>query len=439
MTPSHGRSEEDGEFLLGASGQPLRDRYGRPIRRRGPRHSGPEQAPREEAPRPPEAEPTRVLPPRNQAPKNQPPARPAETRMLADNDAPARPRQYIPSPEERRAAAREQARQRAYETRRAEPFPEEREAPRPRRRRRGGFRLPRPRGCGCTLPIVVLLVALVGLVVWGDARLTRVVYQPPEPIASTAGANWLLVGSDSREGLDEEDRARLGTGDVEGSGRTDTIMVLHLPTFGTPTLVSLPRDSYVEVPGYGMDKLNAAFAYGGPPLLTQTVEQATGLSIDHYAEIGMGGLAGVADAVGGVEICPDEPIDDPLANLSIEAGCQTLDGPDALGYVRTRATANGDLDRVERQREFFSALTDKITSPATLINPFRALPLFSRVAGSFTVGDGDHVWHLARVALAMHGGLNTETAPIATFMDTDVGNVVVWDDAAAEELFGSLR
>ncbi|KKO82875.1 hypothetical protein AAV33_09620, partial [Corynebacterium otitidis] len=67
MTPSHGRSEEDGEFLLGASGQPLRDRYGRPIRRRGPRHSGPEQAPREEAPRPPEAEPTRVLPPRNQA------------------------------------------------------------------------------------------------------------------------------------------------------------------------------------------------------------------------------------------------------------------------------------------------------------------------------------------------------------------------------------
>src|SRR5699024_10809470 len=113
----------------------------------------------------------------------------------------------------------------------------------------------------------------------------------------------LLVGSDSRQGLSEEDQAELGTGGDVGIGRTDTIMLLHIPRSGSAQLVSIPRDSYVNVPGFGSDKINAAFTYGGPQLLAQTVEEATGVGIDHYAEIGMGGLANVVDSVGGVEIC----------------------------------------------------------------------------------------------------------------------------------------
>ena len=99
-------------------------------------------------------------------------------------------------------------------------------------------------------------------------------------------------------------------------------------------MVSIPRDSYVEIPGYGSDKINAAFVEGGAPLLAQTVEQATGLRMDHYAEIGFDGFAVMVDAVGGVTMCPAEPIDDPLAGINLPAGCQELDGRSALGYVR---------------------------------------------------------------------------------------------------------
>ena len=99
----------------------------------------------------------------------------------------------------------------------------------------------------------------------------------------------------------------------------------------------------------------------------------------------------------------------------------------------------GDLDRVERQREFFAALLDKITSPATLANPFRAVSLVNHTAQSFMVNEDDHVWHLARVALAMSSGVETQTIPVGGFMDTAVGNVVLWDEAGAQELFSSMQ
>ena len=271
-----------------------------------------------------------------------------------------------------------------------------------------------------------MLVLALAVTLWADSRLNRIDASPEPAVSGTAGTNWLLVGSDSRQGLSEEDLDRLGTGGDLGVGRTDTIMLLHIPFRGESQLVSLPRDSFVSIPGYGQDKINAAFTYGGPKLLAATVEQNTGLSIDHYAEIGMGGLANVVDAVGGVELCLDQPIIDPLANLDVQAGCQTMDGPTALGYVRTRATPQADLDRVQRQREFFGALIESATSPGTLLNPFRLVPLVSETAGTFTVGEGDHVWHLARLALSMRGGVETTTVPVAGFADYAVGNVVLW-------------
>ena len=307
----------------------------------------------------------------------------------------------------------------------------------------GNFRLPRlrPRGClsGLAWTLVVVFVLAVAGTFWLDSRLNRVAADPPQHIAATSGTNWLLVGSDSRTGLSEADAQRLGTGGDIGSMRTDTIMLLHIPLTGKATLVSLPRDSYVNIPGYGMDKINAAFTFGGPQLLTQTVEEATGLRIKHYAEIGMGGLANVVDAVSGIEVCPKEPIQDPLAHLDIQAGCQKVDGPTALGYVRTRATAMGDLDRVQRQREFFAALVKKVSSAGTLANPFRLLPTITTVTGSFTVGEKDHVWNLARVALAMRSGVTTETVPVGGFGNYDVGSVVLWDEEGSQQLFNSLK
>ncbi|MDV7264416.1 LCP family protein, partial [Rhodococcus oxybenzonivorans] len=188
----------------------------------------------------------------------------------------------------------------------------------------------------------MLILALAGMTYYLDTSLNRVdaLADYDGRVGDTPGTNWLLVGSDSRTGLTPEQEQELSTGGNSGPDRTDTIIVMHLPSSGGPaTMVSIPRDSYVSIPGYGEDKINASFAFGGPQLLVQTVEEASGLHIDHYAEIGFGGFAGIVDAIGGVEMCLDAPIDDPLAGINLAPGCQELSGSDALGFVRTRATA----------------------------------------------------------------------------------------------------
>lgn len=409
-TTPHSNDPRDnaGEFVLGKDGKPIVDRYGRPIRRRA-------AASRRHDPADPHPGAfTRVEPERA---SYQPRRAPEHPRSV-----PARPAQQPP----RRARVRQR--------------PAPRQAPqavpvqvsRPKGRRQA--KLP---GCGAVLLLVIAL--LLASVLLADARLNRIDAMPEQQIRGTSGTNWLLVGSDSRTGLSEKDVERLGTGGDLGTVRTDTIMLMHLPIRGKPTLVSIPRDSYVAVPGYGYDKINAAFAIGGPELLVETVEQNTGLRVDRYAEIGMGGLAGVVDAAGGVEICVAEPIDDPLANINLQPGCQTMDGATALGYVRTRATAQGDIDRVARQREFMTTLVERVLSPGVLLNPFRMARLLWASPALLTVDSGDHVWNLARIVLALRGGLETETVPIGGFTDTEVGNVVLWDDAEAEALFESLR
>ncbi|KEI45544.1 LCP family protein [Saccharopolyspora rectivirgula] len=291
----------------------------------------------------------------------------------------------------------------------------------------------------------MLLLVLVGFLAYVDFSLKREDALPADGNrpADGPGTNWLLVGSDSRDGLDAERQAELGTGGVAGR-RTDTVVLVHIPEGdGKPTMVSLPRDSYVPIPGHGKDKLNAAFAYGGPQLLARTVETATGVRIDHYAEIGLGGFADMTDAIGGVDICVEEPMQDPKANLDLQAGCQTLDGPQALGYVRTRASARGDLDRVERQREFLAALTEKASSPEVFLNPVRLLPLVLNTSGAFLVDRGDHVWHLASLAFAMNGIASgegtTTTVPVGGFGETSDGaSVLKWDSDKAGALFDAL-
>jgi anionic cell wall polymer biosynthesis LytR-Cps2A-Psr (LCP) family protein len=163
------------------------------------------------------------------------------------------------------------------------------------------------------------------------------------------------------------------------------------------------------------------------------VENATGLRIDHYLEIGFLGVVSVVDAVGGVYMCVPESIEDPKAALDIEEGCQTLDRATALGYVRTRATASSDFGRVERQRAFISALLDKVTSPAVLLNPFRLVPLATGLSSSIAVDTGTHVWHLAALGFAMRGldPSNSTTVPVRD-------GVVNWDKKRASVLFKAL-
>lgn len=291
--------------------------------------------------------------------------------------------------------------------------------------------------------LLTLVVATLGTGYWIDTNLRRIpalAYYAERPSAGR-GTTWLLVGSDSRTGLSPEQQAELATGGDMGDGRTDTILLVHVAGIGssTPTtMVSIPRDSYVAIPGYGEDKINAAFALGGAPLLAQTVEQATGLRLDHYAEIGFAGFAEMVDAVGGVTMCPAEPISDPLAGIDLAPGCQKLDGRTALGYVRTRATPRADLDRMTNQRAFMSALMHRVASPVVLANPLRWYPMAHAASGTVTVDEGAHVWDLARLAWAMHGTVTTTTVPIGEFTSGDSGSVVVWDEDAASRLFSAI-
>jgi LCP family protein required for cell wall assembly len=309
----------------------------------------------------------------------------------------------------------------------------------PAKRRRRLFRRRR-------LAMLLALLILLPLVVLGvsDYRLHRQDVWPAASTrpAATPGSDWLIVGSDSRAGLSAAQRKQLATGSAAGQ-RTDTMMLLHIPTSGAPTLVSLPRDSYLPIPGHGQNKLNAAYAFGGARLLVQTVEAATGIRLDHYVEIGFGGLYDLVNAVGGVPMCLDSSAKDPKAALNVKAGCQTLDGQQALGYSRSRASARGDLDRVSHQRGLITALLHKATSPMTLLNPVHDYRLVADGPGALGVADGDHLTDLARLAWAARSlgdGGTTTTVPIGrVYRVTGVGDVLSWDAARARAMFDALR
>jgi LCP family protein required for cell wall assembly len=317
--------------------------------------------------------------------------------------------------------------------------PPPRPAAKTRRKRRWGRLL------ALSLPIALLLAGagILGEALWFDRSLRReqALNDYADRPATDRGTNWLIVGSDSRQGLTVEQQKDLATGGDIGDGRTDTILLIHVPALGSSTratAVSIPRDSYVPIPGHGKDKINAAFAMGGAPLLTQTVEQATGLRFNHYAEIGFGGFAGLVDALGGVTLCLPKPISDPLAGIDLPAGCQKLDGSSALGYVRTRDTPRADLDRMVNQRQFMSALLHRAASPAVWLNPWRWYSVPHAAVGALTVNQGDHVWDLARLGWALNGSITAITVPIGEFTDSDAGSVVVWNHDAARELFDAL-
>jgi LCP family protein required for cell wall assembly len=321
----------------------------------------------------------------------------------------------------------------------AGPPPQRRRKLRPRRKRAWGQLI------SLSLVIVVLLVSagILGGTLWMETALHRqpVLTDYPGRPASGRGTNWLLVGSDSRQGLTVEQQQALATGGDTGNGRTDTMLLVHVPVFGsrTPTtMVSIPRDSYVPIPGYGRDKINAAFAMGGAPLLAQTVEQATGLRLDHYAEVGFSGFAVLVDALGGVTVCPAAPMNDPLAGIDLAAGCQELNGRDALGYVRSRDTPRADLDRMVNQRQFMFAVLHRAASPAVWLNPWRWYSVAHAATSALTVDKGDHAWDMARLGWALHGSTTALTVPVGEFTGRDVGSVVVWDHEKAAQLFDAL-
>jgi LCP family protein required for cell wall assembly len=299
---------------------------------------------------------------------------------------------------------------------------------------------------GVLIALLLVIVLLVGSLFYFYSKIEKVdaLQDYAGRPAATSGQDWLIVGSDSRAGLSNAEIKKLHLGKI-GGRRTDTIILLHDPAGGgRPTMVSLPRDSYVPIPGHDPNKLNAAYAFGGPKLLVRTVEQATKIHIDHYAEIGFGGFVGMVDAVGGVDMCIPQRIKDTAAGIDLKKGCQTLNGPEALGFVRTRhAFASQDLQRVQNQRKFLAALSHKATSPGTLLNPFHIVPFVLRSTDDFSVDQDDHLYNLAGFAWAMSSltkgdGLTTTVPLGGNGYSPSVGSYITWS-SRADQLFRALR
>ncbi len=285
---------------------------------------------------------------------------------------------------------------------------------------------------GALVAVVVILVA--STIHWVDSRIQHVTAL--SGAGNTPGQTILVVGSDSRDGWADD-------GTV--GARTDTIILIHQPESGPTAMISIPRDSYVDIPGYGPNKINAAFAFGGAPLLVQTVEQLTGLTIDRYLEVGFNGVQNVVDGVGGVELCYDSTVNDPYSGLDWTAGCHMVDGVTALAFSRMRyEDPLGDIGRTQRQRQVISAVAHTVMSRETLSNPAKTRRVAEAGLASFAVNDGVNAWGLARMALVVNAAQGqdavTGTPPIATldYRVDGVGSTVLLDPDKAPEFWAGI-
>jgi LCP family protein required for cell wall assembly len=293
--------------------------------------------------------------------------------------------------------------------------------------------------------LVAWLLFLVVVPIYAWSKVAKVDAEPSGARPDGGpGTTYLLVGSDSREGLTPGQKHDLGTGSASGQ-RTDTIILLHVTSSDGPNLMlSIPRDSYVDIPGHGMNKINAAYAFGGPKLLVQTVEHATGVRVDDYVEIGFTGVVDVVDAVGGITVCPKTSIHDPKAgHLRMRRGCQNVNGHVALDYSRSRAFPLGDITRTQHQREVIAATGSAAASWQTVALPWRYWKVNLAGADSVRVGDNVGPLAFARFAWAMahSGGSGTLrcVVPFASLgTSTSVGSVVTWDRPKANAIFDDI-
>lgn len=280
------------------------------------------------------------------------------------------------------------------------------------------------------------------------------------PEKTSKALNYLLVGSDTREGLTKEQMKalRVGSTKTAAGGRSDTMLLVHLSKKRDKAyLVSLPRDSLVTIPAHTstdgksqiparQNKLNAAFAFGGAPLLIETIEGETNLKIDHYIEVSFAGFAGIVDALGGIDVCTKVDIDDPKSHLVLSAGTHTLDGIEALKYVRTRDfDGRGDIGRMQRQQQFMSSVVKKASSTGVLLNPIKIVNFMNAAISTVKMDENLSEGDLLNLAKQMRGlssgNVRTLTVPLSNANGNvpGIGSVVIWDQQLSADLWKRIR
>ncbi|MQA88027.1 MAG: LytR family transcriptional regulator [Streptosporangiales bacterium] len=302
--------------------------------------------------------------------------------------------------------------------------------------------------------VAVVVAGVLGYFAWRyDQNVTRasgafgeVPGAGPRPERLVADAeNWLVVGSDARSegattGSDAGDKAFR-----PGAQRADTLMLVHL-TAGRDKayIVSFPRDSWVDVPGHDMAKINAALSYGGASLLVATFEQLTGIRVDHFAAIDFQGFQKMTDAVGGVDVRLSETVRDPKSDKVFRAGVNHLNGEEALAFVRQRyGLPGGDFDRIKRQQAVLRALMSKAVSAGTLANPVKLNGLLDAATEAVTVDETLSGNDLRGLAFGLRGMRTDDvtflTVPVATTASRGAQSVVLLDEKRAKRLYEAVR
>jgi LCP family protein required for cell wall assembly len=264
--------------------------------------------------------------------------------------------------------------------------------------------------------------------------------------SAPAGAplNILVVGVDRRAGLSLHEIRELHVGRVAGTINTDTMMLAHVsPARHQITVVSLPRDSWVNIPGHGMSKINAAYGLGGPSLMVKTVEQATGLTVNNYVEVNFLAFVRVIDALGGVNVCLPTALNDPLSGVHLSAGFHHLDGINALKYARDRHSFPlEDLTRIQDQQSLVATEMSKLISSGTLANPIRMAHLLNTVLPALRVDKSLNVSALADElrGISPHN-IDFVTVPLSNlnYQAPDGELAVQWNTAQASKLFTEIH
>jgi LCP family protein required for cell wall assembly len=314
------------------------------------------------------------------------------------------------------------------------------------------------------ISIAVLAISAVSALAFGTvtASINKIdVFNGIEkrPEKKSTAMNYLLVGSDTREGLSKAELKALRVGSVATAAgkRSDTMLLVHISKArDKAVMISIPRDTFALIPEHTSktgklipavySKINSSFNWGGAPLLIQTIEEMTELKIDHYIEINFAGFARIVDSIGGVEICTKKNINDPKSHLVLEAGVHTLNGIESLKYVRTREfDGMGDIGRMQRQQAFMSAVLRKATSAGVLLNPVTMASFINSALSAVTTDSELKNSDLIALAKQMKSlstsSVRTLTVPLSdlNYYSNGVTSAVLWDPVLAPQLWTRLR
>lgn len=306
------------------------------------------------------------------------------------------------------------------------------------------------------LALVVGLIAFAGMKLDGNIRRFDI-GEGAGPRPSNSGGpdgslDILVIGSDTRQGIGTDE---YGTDTVEGGAHSDTNLLVHIGADRESAyVVSIPRDSMTMAPKNCADpsstvangemrQWNYNYNQGGPACVVKTLEGVTGVYVDHVAVVDFAGFQSMVDALGGVEVCLAEPVQDADAQIDLRAGRQTLDGKEALGFVRMRKSLGdgSDLGRIKRQQQFMSSMAQEATQSSLLLRPDRLYSFLDAATRSLSADEDLSLNRMRQIAQSLRGfgieNLTFVTVPTEPYQQDP--NRVVWKEKEAAALWDAVR